>query len=226
MRTIRLLIVDDHPIVRMGLHTLLESEPDMRVVGEAGSATETLAMASRLRPDVILLDIRLPDRSGLTVCREIRQRWPKIQVLVLTSYADEDLVYKAIEAGAAGYVLKTLGITELLQAIRSVTRGDGALDPKVTKRVLERVREAERQSRLDAFQELSERELEVLALVAQGKTNAEIARELTLSEKTVRNHVSTILSKLGLSNRIEAATYAVRNNIDQVLPSRTKPPGE
>ncbi|MCL4302879.1 MAG: response regulator transcription factor [Anaerolineae bacterium] len=218
MDLIRLLLVDDHKVVRLGLRALLETEPDIEVAGEAATAAEAIQMAGQLRPDLILMDIRLPDQSGIAACRRIRQQWPEIQVLMLTSFADEELVLEAISAGAAGYVLKQLDTNELVNAVRAIGRGDAVLDPAVTQKVLARVRCAEHEAQSAAFRHLSERELQVLALVAEGKTNAEIADVLFLSEKTVRNHVSTILSKIGLTNRIEAATYAVRHHIERFLP--------
>jgi DNA-binding NarL/FixJ family response regulator len=217
MKALRLLLVDDHQVVRLGLRALLEGEPDFEVVGEAGTAAEAMQAAVRLRPDVVLMDIRLPDRSGIAACQQIRQRWPATQVLMLTSYTDEDLVLEAISAGAAGYVLKQIGTDDLVQAVRAVGQGDAVLDPAVTRKVLDRVRQAEQEAHSAAFRDLSERELQVLVLVAEGKTNAEIGEVLMLSEKTVRNHVSTILSKLDLTNRIEAATYAVRHHIERYV---------
>ncbi len=218
MNTIRLLLVDDHKVVRLGLRALLEAEPDIEVLGEAATAVEGVRMAGQLQPTLVLMDIRLPDQNGIAACHQIRQQWPSIQVLMLTSFADEDLVLEAIDAGAAGYVLKQLDTTDLVSAVRAVGRGDAVLDPAVTQKVLARVRCAEHEAQSLAFRDLSERELQVLALVAEGKTNAEIADALILSEKTVRNHVSTILSKIGLTNRIEAATYAVRHHIERFLP--------
>jgi two-component system, NarL family, response regulator DevR len=220
MNVLRLVLVDDHQVVRLGLRALLEGEPDIAVVGEAGTATEAVEMVGRLQPDLVLMDVRLPDQSGITACQQVRQRWPAVQVLMLTSFADEDLVLDAINAGAAGYVLKQLGNDDLLRAVRAVGRGDAVLDPTVTRQLLARVRRAEHEAHGAAFHDLSERELAVLALVAEGQTNAEIAEALILSEKTVRNHVSTILEKLELTNRIEAATYAVRHHIERFLPER------
>lgn len=215
---LRLLLVDDHQVVRVGLRALLAGESDLAVIGEAGAANEAIALAGRLHPDVVVMDVRLPDQSGIDACRTIRQRWPTIQVLMLTSYADESLVTEAIEAGAAGYVLKQLGGDDLVRAVRAVGNGDAVLDPAVTRQLLARVRRAEQAAHASAFRDLSQRELEVLALVAEGKSNAEIGAVLELSEKTVRNHVSVILEKLDLTNRIEAATYAVRHHIEQSLP--------
>ena len=219
MSKLRLLLVDDHQVVRVGLRAVLDGEPDIEVVAEAGTAAQAVQQAGDWQPDVVIMDVRLPDRSGLAACQEIRQRWPRIQVLVLTSYADEELVLEAISAGAAGYILKQLDTSELVKLVHAVARGDAVLDPIVTQKLLQRVRRAEHESHEAAFRELSERELDVLALVADGKTNAEIAAQLYLSEKTVGNHVSTILSKLNLTNRIEAATYAVRNHIERIRPS-------
>jgi len=217
VKSLRLLLVDDHKVVRLGLRTLLDSEPDIEVVAEAATAAEAIQLAERLRPDLILMDIRLPDQTGIVACRRIRQNWPEVKVLMLTSYAEEELVIEAIEAGAAGYVLKQLDTGELLRAVRAVGQGKAVLDPEVTQQVLSGVRRARQEAQVTAFKELSKRELEILAQVAQGKTNAEIAEVLVLSEKTVRNHVSTILSKLEMSNRIEAATYAVRHNIERYV---------
>jgi DNA-binding NarL/FixJ family response regulator len=220
MSDLRLVLVDDHQVVRLGLRALLDSEADITVVGEAGTAAAAIQVVSQLQPDIVLMDIRLPDQSGITACQQVRQRWPDVQVLMLTSFADEDLVLEAISAGAAGYVLKQVGTDDLLRAVRAVGRGDAVLDPTVTRQLLARVRRAEHDAHGAAFHDLSERELAVLALVAEGKTNAEIAETLILSEKTARNHVSTILEKLQLTNRIEAATYAVRHHIERFVPER------
>ena len=212
----------------MGLRALLEGESGFEIVGEAATAAEAIQAAGRLQPNVVLMDIRLPDQSGIAACQQIRQRWPAIQVLMLTSFTDEDLVLEAISAGAAGYVLKQVGTDDLIQAVRAVGQGDAVLDPAVTRKVLARVRRAEQEVRSAAFSALSERELQVLALVAQGKTNAEIGDVLALSEKTVRNHVSSILGKLNLTNRIEAATYAVRHHLEhhiQSPPADSRPAG-
>jgi two-component system, NarL family, response regulator DevR len=210
----RVLIVDDHNVVRLGLRALLNAEPGVEVVGEAGTAADAVRLVAATEPDVVLMDVRLPDESGIVACRQIRAQWPNVQVLVLTSYADESLVLEAIEAGAAGYVLKQVDTTDLVRAVHAVAAGDAVLDPATTARVLAVVRRTQHESHSTAFHDLTERELEILALVAQGRTNAEIAEQLVLSEKTVRNHVSVILSKLGVTNRIEAATYAVRHQID------------
>lgn len=210
----RVLVVDDHDVVRLGLRALLGAEADVEVVGEAATAADAVRLAGTTQPDVVLMDVRLPDDSGIAACQSIRAQWPGVQVLMLTSYADESLVLAAIEAGAAGYVLKQVDTTDLVRAIQAVAAGDAVLDPATTARVLALVRRTQHESRATAFQDLTERELEVLSFVAKGRTNAEIAEELVLSEKTVRNHVSVILSKLGVTNRIEAATYAVRHQID------------
>lgn len=217
MKRLRLLLVDDHEVVRIGLRTLLNDEPDMEVVGEASTAADAIRLSTQLQPDVVLLDVRLPDGSGIDACQIIRKN-SECQVLILTSYADDELVMEAINSGAAGYVLKQISIGELLRAIRAVGAGDAVLDPQITVRVLKRVRQLERSSSASAFHDLSEREMQVLMLVAAGKSNAEIGKELHLSPTTVRNHVSTILSKLGLANRIEAAIYAVRNHIEFFSP--------
>lgn len=210
---LKVALVDDHEVVRLGLISLLEDLEWVEIVGEAGSASEAIAVVQELAPDVVVMDIRMPGGSGLDACRDITSRWPQTKVIVLTSYADDPLIFRALQAGASGYVLKQVGNRSLVEALEAVRRGDALLDPVVTQRVLARVREAERAKRAAAFSDLTSRELAVLAQVAEGKSNAAIAEELSLSEKTVRNHVSAILSKLGLNNRIEAATYAVRNDI-------------
>jgi len=213
MTRTRILLVDDHEVVRLGLMTLINDQADMEVVGEAGTASEALLAVERLRPDVVLMDIRLPGEGGLEATERITHAFPESKVVILTSFADDGLVVRAIQAGAAGYVLKQVGNEELLRAIQAAARGQAVLDPMTTQRLLARVRETERRAEQDAFRELSAREMEVLAEVARGHTNAEIGRSLYLSEKTVRNYVSTVLEKLHLTNRIELATYAVEHHI-------------
>jgi two-component system response regulator DevR len=213
MSRTRVLLVDDHEVVRLGLMTLIDDQADMEVVGEAGTASEALLAVERLRPDVVLMDIRLPGEGGLEATERITHDFPESKVVILTSFADDELVVRAIQAGAAGYVLKQVGNQELLRAIQAAARGQAVLDPTTTQRLLARVRETERRAEQDAFRELSAREMEVLAEVARGHTNAQIGRNLYLSEKTVRNYVSTILEKLHLTNRIELATYAVEHHI-------------
>jgi DNA-binding NarL/FixJ family response regulator len=217
MSKTRVLLVDDHAIVRLGLMTLINDQLEMEVVGEAGSAAEAVRAVERLRPHVALMDIRMPGEGGIEATRQITKRFPETKVVMLTSFADDELVVRAIRAGAVGYVLKQVGNEELLRAIAAAARGEALLDPATTARLLSRVREAERKADEDAFRDLSNRELDVLAEVARGKTNAEIGRILNLSEKTVRNYVSTILEKLNLTNRIELATYAVEHHLFERL---------
>jgi two-component system, NarL family, response regulator DevR len=217
MSDIRVLLVDDHEIVRLGLMTLINDQPGMSVVGEAGSAPEAIRKVETLDPHVVLMDVRLPGEGGIEAARQITDRFPETKVVMLTSFVDDELVVRAIRAGAVGYVLKQVGNEELLRAITAAARGDALLDPSTTARLLSRVREVEKKAEKDAFRSLSIREMEVTALVAEGKTNAQIGSKLNLSEKTVRNYVSTILEKLNLHNRIELATYAVANNISDRL---------
>ena len=213
MNKTRVLLVDDHEVVRLGLMTLINDQPNMQVVGEAGTTAEAVRAVERLHPDVVLMDIRMPGEGGIEATQQIVARFPETQVVMLTSFADDELVVRAIRAGAAGYVLKQVGNEELLRAITAVARGEALLDPSTTARLLSRVRQAERKADEDAFRDLSDREMDVLAELARGKTNAEIGRVLNLSEKTVRNYVSTILEKLHLTNRIELATYAVEHHL-------------
>jgi len=217
--TLRILIVDDHEVVRVGLRALLERHPNFTVVDEASTAREALQKALMHRPDVVVMDIRLPGRSGIEACQDIIEKMPDAKVIMLTSYAEDELLFDAISAGACGYVLKQIGSDDLVGAIDSVGRGEALLDPAVTPRVFERVREAARQEDAAAFVDLTEQELRVLAQVAEGKTNREIGETLYLGEGTVRNYVSSILSKLGLTNRAEAAAYAVEHNLKEYLRS-------
>lgn len=213
MTKTRILLVDDHDIVRLGLMTLLNDQPDMDVVGEASTAGEGIKTAGRLMPDVILMDIRLPGEGGIEACQQITSRYPSCKVVMLTSFADDELVVRAIRAGAVGYVLKQVGNEELLRAIRAAARGEALLDPSTTARLLSRVREAERKAEEDAFRELSDREMDVLIHLAKGKTNAEIGTLLSLSEKTVGNYISNMFEKLHLNNRIELAAYAYEHHL-------------
>ncbi len=215
--TYRILVVDDHEVVRLGLRALLSNQPDFAVVDEAASADEALEKVSLHHPEVVILDIRMPGKNGIEACREIKERFPDVHVLMLTSYAEDEMLFDAISAGAAGYVLKQGGGEELVRAVRRVAEGDALLDPAVTQRVLARVREATRREQAAAFRDLTEQELRVLGLVSEGLTNKQIAKELFLGEGTVRNYVSSILSKLDLTNRAEAAAYAVRHALHEFL---------
>lgn len=213
---LRIMIVDDHEVVRFGLRGLLEQKPGWQVVAEAGTVSEAVRQANAQRPDIIVMDIRLKEGSGIDACREIKKMHPEINIIMLTSFAEDDFVFNAISAGAAGYVLKQVGNDDLIQAIETVSHGGALLDPSVTNQVLAKIREA---TRSEAFADLTDQELHVLSLVAQGNTNKEIAEALHLSEGTIRNYVSNVLGKLGLTNRAEATAYAVRHNLDDYLDS-------
>jgi two-component system response regulator DevR len=213
----RILLVDDHEVVRLGLKALLEHHPQFEVVGEAGTAKEAIEQVSRHHPDVVIMDIRLPGTSGIEACEEITHNYPQTKVVMLTSYAEDEMLFSAIRAGASGYVLKQIGGDDLLRALEAVSRGDALLDPAVTQRVFQEVRRAVKDEEASAFANLSQQERHVLQLVSEGKTNREIAKALFLGEGTVRNYVSSILSKLGVSNRAEAAAYAVEHNLREYL---------
>lgn len=217
MAKYRILIVDDHEVVRLGLKALLERHPQFEVIGEAGNAKEAIEQVTRLHPDVVLMDIRLPGTSGIEACETIVENHPETKVIILTSYAEDEMLFSAIRAGASGYVLKQIAAEELVRAIESVGRGEALLDPAVTQRVFQEVRRAVKDEEASAFANLSQQERHVLMLVSEGRTNREIAKSLYLGEGTVRNYVSSILSKLGVSNRAEAAAYAVQHNLREYL---------
>jgi DNA-binding NarL/FixJ family response regulator len=214
---LRVLLVDDHEVVRVGLRTLIERQPGMEVVGEAGTAHEAMTQAERLAPDVVVLDVRMPGDSGLVACRQIKACRPDTQIIILTSYPDDEVIFDAIAAGADGYVLKQVGSDDLIQALERVGRGESLLDPAVTDRVFAKVREARQRDRANAFSSLTTQEMQILARIAEGRTNREIGRALHLSEKTVRNYVSEILRKLDLTSRAQAAAYAARHRVEDYL---------
>ena len=215
----KILLVDDHEVVRLGLRSLLSRYPKFQVIGEAANASEAIARTDELKPDVVVMDIRLPGKSGIEATREIVQAHPQTKVIMLTSYAEDEMLFDAISAGAAGYVLKQIGGNELVRALETIGRGESLLDPALTQKVFQRVRDASRKAEDEAFAELSNQELKILALIAEGKSNKAIADHIFLSEKTVRNYVSSILSKLHLSTRAEAAAYAVRHRVQDHLPT-------
>ena len=212
---LRILLCDDHELVRVGLRSLLEAEPGYHVVGEAGDAETAVALASELRPDVALMDVRLPGRSGIEACRDIRSAQPEIAVIILTAYADDEALFSSIMAGAAGYVLKQIRGSDLVGAIRQVAEGRSLLDPEVTSRVLARLR-GESSSAAEPIEDLTPQERKILNLVAEGLTNRQVAERVFLAEKTVKNYVSNILMKLGLSRRAEAAAYMARRRSQRV----------
>jgi two-component system, NarL family, response regulator DevR len=204
--TIRVFLLDDHEVVRRGVRELLEAEDDIEVVGEAATAEEAYGRIPATSPNVAILDVRLPDGDGVEVCREIRSKHPEIACLMLTSYADDEALFSAIMAGAAGYVLKQVRGTDLVDGVRQVGRGESLLDPSLTTRVLERLRHPEP----DELAGLTDQERRILDLISEGMTNRQIGEQLFLAEKTVKNYVSNLLAKLGMSRRSEAAAYAAR----------------
>jgi two-component system, NarL family, response regulator DevR len=207
---VRVFLLDDHELVRRGIGDLLYPEEDLEVVGEAGTAAEAMERIPGLHPDVAVLDVRLPDGNGIEVCRDIRSAHPETQCLMLTSFADDEALFDAIMAGAAGYLLKQIRGPELVDAVRRVAAGESLLDPTVTKRVLERIREERDGGGGEGVESLTDQEGRILELIAEGLTNRQIGEQMFLAEKTIKNYVSNMLSKLGMSRRTEAAAYAAR----------------
>jgi two-component system response regulator DevR len=208
MPEIRVFLLDDHEIVRRGINDLISTQPDIKVVGEASSATEALARIPAVRPDVAILDARLSDGSGIDVCREIRSSMPEVRCVMLTSYDDNDAIFAAVMAGAAGYLLKEIRGSVFVDAIRQVAAGKSLLDPSVTGRLLSRLRDGEPKD--ERLASLTVREREVLALIADGLSNRQIAERLLLAEKTVKNYVSAVFLKLGMQRRTQAAVYGAQ----------------
>lgn len=217
MSQIRILVADDHEVVRMGIKVLLQQHQNLRVVAEASSGEEAIQQALLHRPDVVVMDVRMPGISGVEACQRIVQQLPATRVVMLTSYAEDELLFAAIRAGASGYVLKRIGSDDLVRTIENVGRGESALDPAMTEAVFREVRQTEKSKEAAVFADLSSQEMRVLALIADGLTNREIAGRLFLGEGTVRNYVSNLLSKLHLSNRAEAAAFAVQHHIKEHL---------
>ncbi|MFE0464573.1 response regulator [Kitasatospora sp. NPDC058965] len=217
-RPVRVFLLDDHEVVRRGVRDLLEAEPDLEVVGEAGTCAQALARVPALRPDVAVLDVRLPDGDGVTVCRELRDRMPGLVCLMLTSFDDDDALLDAIMAGAAGYVLKQVKGADLVGAVRTVAAGQSMLDPATTHKLMESLRHHEEGGADAALAALTPREREILALVGEGLTNRQIGERLYLAEKTVKNHVSRLLAKLGVERRLQAAVIAAHADDEQHHP--------
>ncbi len=208
---IRVFLLDDHEVVRRGVRDLLDDEPDITVVGEAGTVEQALVRVPALRPQVAVLDVRLPDGDGVTVCRELRSRMPELACLMLTSFDDEEALLDSIMAGASGYVLKQIQGSDLVSAVRTVAAGQSLLDPSATTRLMARLRQGqEPEPEPDALPGLTEREREILALIGEGLTNRQIGQRLYLAEKTVKNHISRLLAKLGVERRIQAAVIATQ----------------
>jgi len=213
----RIMIVDDHEVVRLGLIALLEQNSQYQIVAQADNALEAIKKVETYKPDIVLMDIRLPGMSGIEACEQINKKYPDTKVIMLTSFAEDEMLFSAIKAGASGYVLKQINAKDLINSIESVARGEASLDPAVTQRVFQEVRKAVREEEASAFAALSQQERMVLKLVSEGKTNREIAQNLFLGEGTVRNYVSSILSKLNVANRAEAAAYAVEHNLKDYI---------
>ena len=210
---IRVFLLDDHEVVRRGVHELLSLDGDIEIVGEAGSAAEALARIPATRPDVAVLDVRLPDGSGVEVCREIRSQQPEIKCLMLTSFSDDEALFDAIMAGAAGYVLKAIRGTDLLSAVRDVAAGKSLLDPVATGQVLARLREGNHED--EQLSGLTKQERRILDLIGEGMTNRQIGNEMHLAEKTVKNYVSSLLAKLGMERRTQAAAYVAKMHAEE-----------
>lgn len=207
---IRVLLVDDHAVVREGTRQLLEREPDIAVVGEAGTGEEAVRLAQTLQPDVVVMDVRMPGMGGVEATKRIKQHQPGVEILVLTAHDDDQYVFTLLEAGATGYLLKTAPVSELVKAIHEVNEGQSALDPAVARKVVQQVKSGGRPKQQEAYESLTEREQEVLKLLAEGKTNKEIADALIISDRTVQTHLSNIFSKMDVSSRTEAVLVAIR----------------
>ncbi|MFQ3536924.1 MAG: response regulator transcription factor [Aggregatilineales bacterium] len=216
---IRILIADDHEVVRMGIRALIQQHAHLHVVAEAATGEEAVELALQHKPDVVVMDVRMPGMLGVEACQKIVQQLPNTRVVMLTSYAEDDLLFAAIRAGASGYVLKRIGSDDLIRTIEAVGRGESALDPSMTEAIFRELRHTEKNKEAALFAELTSQEMRVLALIADGLTNREIASRLFLGEGTVRNYVSNLLSKLNLSNRAEAAAFAVQHHIKEHLAS-------
>jgi two-component system response regulator DevR len=214
-RPLRLLVVDDHEVVRQGLVALLDRRPGFEVVAQAGSVAESIDQARLHRPDIVVMDVRLPDGSGVEACRAIRYELPETRVIMLTSFPDDEAVLSAIVAGASGYLLKQIRARDLVAALEAVGRGESLLDPAVTERVLERVRRIAAGGTNDELSVLTSQERKILMLVAEGKTNKEIAADVFLSDKTVKNYVSSILAKLNLERRAQAAAFVAKQRSER-----------
>lgn len=219
MSMIRILVVDDHEVVRLGIKALIQQHPTMQVVAEASSGEEAIRQALAQHPDVVVMDVRMPGMSGVDACRQITQQLPETRVVMLTTFAEDDLLFSAIRAGASGYVLKRIGSNDLVKTIESVARGESALDPAMMSSVFKELVQTEKNKEAAVFADLSDQEMRVLALISDGLTNREIAGRLFLGEGTVRNYVSSLLSKLHLSNRAEAAAFAVQHHAKEQLNS-------
>ncbi|MFF9624636.1 response regulator [Streptomyces griseosporeus] len=218
---IRVFLLDDHEVVRRGVHDLLNDEPDISVVGEAATVAQALARVPALRPQVAVLDVRLPDGDGVTVCRELRSRMPELACLMLTSFDDEEALLDSIMAGASGYVLKQIQGSDLVTAVRTVAAGQSLLDPSATARLMARLRhDQQEEAQPEALPGLTEREREILALIGEGLTNRQIGQRLFLAEKTVKNHISRLLAKLGVERRVQAAVIATQAQDRQRQPGR------
>ncbi len=214
---LRLMLVDDHEVVRVGMKTLLDRQEGFAVVAEAGSEDEAVAEAKLVKPDIILMDIRLNSGSGIDACHRIMEAQPNTRIIMLTSYAEDELLFSAIRAGAIGYVLKQVGSSDLIRSIRNAAEGNGALDPSLTQKVFSQVRQSLKAQETAAFDELTNQEKQVLLHISHGATNRQIAEALHLSGGTVRNYVSNILSKLHLHNRAEAAAFAIEHKLQDVI---------
>lgn len=221
--TLRVFLLDDHEVVRTGLRSLIETDEDLEVVGEAGTVQDALVRIPLAKPDVAILDVRLPDGTGIEVCREIRSEHPEIACLMLTSYADDEALLAAVMAGAAGYVLKQITGTDLISDIKKVGSGGSLLDHRLTERVLERLRRGPQED--ERLASLTAQERKILDGIAEGKTNRQIGEELFLAEKTVKNYVSNLLAKLGMQRRTEAAVFATRLSERKSAEDRYEPKG-
>lgn len=211
--TIKVLIVDDHAVVRLGLNTLLSDEEEITIVGEAANADQAMAQIELHKPDVVILDIQIPGKNGIEVCKDIVNQSGNIKVVMLTSHTSDEFITQAIRAGASGYVLKQVGNEELLRAIKAAYAGEMAFDTQTTSQMVQRFKKMEKEAEESVFADLSQRELQVMILVADGQSNKEIGQALSLSEITVRNYVSNILSKMNLRNRIDIARFAINHHL-------------